>query len=83
MQYMQIAREPKRTPTVPFIMKSNKKKQGSIIQLTCDVTFHYFFPQIQNGKASSDYLAVVCYGEHQHPTPPPIRISAAVKTELS
>src|SRR2546423_13940825 len=62
---------------------SEKHRQGAIVQLACDVTFHWFLPQIQNGKAKSNYMAVVCYGEHQHPPPPPIRVSAAVKAKLS
>jgi len=61
---------------------STKRAQGKLIQLKCDVKYHFFTPLFVNGKASTNKLAIICYGEHTHPPPPPRKIPAAVKDKF-
>ena len=64
------------------VIDSNQRKKGKIVQLECQCIFHYYFPHIINDKPSSKYMAIVCYGQHDHPPPPAIRISSTIKNEL-
>ena len=56
-----------------------KREQGKLIQLTCSVKFHFFTPVFVNNKPSTNQMAIVCYGEHTHPPPPPRKIPIDVK----
>ena len=56
--------------------------KGEVIQLTCGVKFYFYFPKWIAGKPSATSMAIISYGEHTHPPPPPRKISALVKEEL-
>jgi len=58
-------------------------ERGAIIQLSCDVKFHFYEPVFEdNGTASTNYMSIVSYGEHTHPPPPPRKIPAEVKSKV-
>ena len=65
-----------------------QNQQGKIIQLECEVQFHFFTPIIQTDDETGEktqctkYMAVISYGQHTHPPPPPIRIPHHIKEEL-
>jgi hypothetical protein len=59
-----------------------KRAQGKLIQLKCDVKYHFFTPLFVNGQASTNKMAIICYGEHTHPPPPPRKIPAATKEKF-
>jgi hypothetical protein len=56
-----------------------KREQGKLIQLKCEVKFHFFTPVFTNGQPSTNKMAIVCYGKHTHPPPPPRKIPGDVK----
>ena len=58
------------------VIDSNQRQKGKVIQLEYQCIFHYYFPHFINDKPSSEYMAIVCYGQHDHPPPPAIRISS-------
>jgi len=59
------------------------RKRGQIVQMTCEVKFHFFSPIFNNdGQPSTNHMAILSYGEHTHPPPPPRKIPANVKDEL-
>jgi len=64
------------------VIDSNQRKKGKIVQLECQCIFHYYFPHFINDKPSSEYMAIVCYGQHDHPPPPAICIDSTIKNEL-
>jgi hypothetical protein len=64
------------------IAGESERKRGKIIQLECDVKFHIFTPQFKDGVPTTKNMAIVCYGEHTHPPPPPRKIDAKVKQKL-
>jgi hypothetical protein len=59
-----------------------KRAQGKLTQLQCEVKFHFYTPLFINRKASTNKMAIICYGEHTHPPPPPRKIPAAVKEKF-
>lgn len=59
------------------------KQRGKIIQLSCGVKFYCFLPILVNGAPSTNHIAVVCYGVHDHPPPPPHRIPETIKDRLT
>src|SRR5438046_951473 len=64
------------------VIDSNQHKKGKIVQLECQCIFHYYFPHFIKDKPLSEYMAIVYYGQHDHPPPPAIRISSTIKNEL-
>jgi hypothetical protein len=48
----------------------------------CKCVMHVFIPKITNGKPTSKYMAIVCFGEHSHPPPPPTKIPSDIKEQL-
>ena len=52
---------------------------GKLIQHECDVKFYFIMPIVKNSKASMNKMAIICYGEHRHPLPPPRKIPTVVK----
>src|SRR5947207_12252250 len=58
------------------VANSAKSKTGQIIQLSCQVKFHFYLPNFdEDGKnPSSRFMAILNIGEHTHPPPPPRKI---------
>ena len=50
--------------------------------MDCKCVMHVFIPKITNGKPISKYMAIICFGEHSHPPPPPIKIPSDIKEQL-
>src|SRR5271170_7549857 len=70
-------------PFFHSIEGSTGRKKGNILQLPCEVKFHFFTPIFdKDGKSSVNQMAVISYGEHSHPPPPPRKIPRQVKDEL-
>ena len=70
-------------PFFHSIEGSSGRKKGNILQLPCEVKFHFFTPIFnKDGKPSVNQMAVISYGEHSHPPPPPRKIPSQVKDEL-
>jgi len=44
--------------------------------------FHFFTPRFVDGIPTTKYIAVISYGEHCHPPPPPRKILPGVKDQL-
>lgn len=83
MSFSVIVRE-ERIIIVNFfiIMKRVPRARGRIIQLDCSVKFHFFSPQFIDGKPTTNKMAVISYGEHTHPPPPPNKIPQLIKDEI-
>lgn len=60
---------------------SRQRDRGNLIQLQCSVKFHWFLPMFIDGKPTTNQMAIICYGEHQHP-PPPRKIPLQVKEKF-
>jgi len=58
------------------------KKHGNIIQLECQVKFHFFLPVFTNEEPSTNSMVIISYGEHTHPPPPPRKVPSAVQERL-
>src|SRR5271170_1852150 len=58
------------------------RRRGQIIQLPCEVKFHIFTPVFNDGIPSTRQMAIISYGTHTHPPPPPYRIPPQVKERL-
>jgi hypothetical protein len=58
------------------------KRRGNIIQLECQVKFHFFLPVFTNNKPSTNSMVIVSYGEHTNPPPPPRKVPSAVQERL-
>ena len=51
--------------------------------MSCDVKFYFFTPTFNSdGIPSTKNIAILCYGEHTHPPPPPRKIPQNVKDNL-
>ena len=61
---------------------SSRRRRGQIVQMTCNVQFHFFLPVFVDGKPNISQMAILSYGEHTHPPPPPHKIPQNVKTDL-
>jgi hypothetical protein len=57
-------------------------RKGNIIKHECNVKFHFFLPVFDDGKLSVNAVAIISYGEHTHPPPPPRKVLPSVKTKL-
>ena len=60
----------------------SQRQKGMIEQLSCDVMIHVYQPRYIDGKPSTNSMAIVCFGEHQHPPPPTRRIPPEIRREL-
>src|SRR5271170_7790627 len=70
-------------PFFHSIEGSSSHKKGNILQLPCEVKFHFFTLIFsKDRKPLVNQMAVISYGKHFHPPPPPRRISPQVKNEL-
>jgi len=75
----------KKNPECPFnhevkgLDGQRTRVRGKLIQHDCDVKFYFIMPVFKNGKASTNKMALISYGEHSHPPPPPRKIPATVK----
>ena len=59
------------------------RHRGNIIQMDCNVKIYVFTPVFDNdNKPSTKHMAILCFGEHTHPPPPPRKIKPSVKAEL-
>ena len=59
------------------------RHHGNIIQMDCNVKIYVFTPVFDNNnKPSTKHMAILCFGEHTHPPPPPRKIKPSVKAEL-
>jgi hypothetical protein len=57
-------------------------RRGDIVQLSCDVKLHCFTPIFEDGVPSARSMAIISYGQHNHPPPPPARIPPDVKERV-
>lgn len=75
----------KKNPECPFYheIPGKPRVRGKIIQLECNVTFYFVVPTFNKGKASTNKMCIICFGEHSHPAPPATKIPAAKKDQLS
>jgi hypothetical protein len=73
----------KKTPECPYYHAVNGiRARGKIIQHRCEVKFFFIVPVFTDGKPSTNKMALVSYGQHSHPPPPPRKIPANVKAEF-
>ena len=73
----------KKTSECPYYHKVNGiRARGKIIQHRCDVKFYFVVPIFTDGKPSTNKMAIISFGQHSHPPPPPRKIPANVKTEF-
>jgi hypothetical protein len=56
--------------------------RAKIVKLPCSVKLHFFIPQFKNGKPSVNQMAIISYGKHTHPPPPPRKIPPAVRQKF-
>jgi hypothetical protein len=75
----------KKNPECPFYheVPGKSRVRGKIVQLDCNVTFYFVVPTFINGKASTNKMCIICFGEHPHPAPAATKIPAAKKDQLS
>jgi hypothetical protein len=74
----------KKTQECPFSHEIDGNQiKGKIIQHDCHVKFYFIVPHFQNGKPSTNKMALISFGEHSHPPPPPRKIPATVKETFS
>ena len=70
-------------PFYHSIEGSHRREKGNIVQMECDVKFYFFTPKFNDdGKPTTKSMAVLSFGEHTHPPPPPRKIPRLVKDEL-
>lgn len=63
---------------------SYRREKGNIVQMKCGVKFYFFWPTFDETTEvpSTNHIAIISYGEHTHPPPPPRKIPSNVKDKL-
>jgi len=59
-----------------------EEKRGQIIQLQCQVKFHFFIPTLVDEAPSTNQMAIISQGIHTHPPPPPHRVPPKVRDRI-
>jgi hypothetical protein len=74
----------KKTKECPFYHDiDGSRTHGKVVQFTCPVKYFFVSPLFTDGVASTNQMALICYGEHPHPVPPARKIPAEVKDDVA
>jgi hypothetical protein len=74
----------KKTKECPFYHNiDGARTHGKVVQFNCSAKYFFVLPVFENGIASTNQMALICYGEHPHPVPPARKIPTKVKDDLT
>lgn len=70
--------------TCPFfhIMTDGTRHKGNLVRIDCPVKYYFYTPVVKRNGPITNHLAILSYGEHNHPPPPMRRIVPALRGRI-
>ena len=63
-------------------MADGTRRKGNLIHINCPVKYYFYTPLVKRNSPLTHHLAILSYGEHNHPPPPMRRIAPVLRGKI-